>query len=69
MELLPTYKYLQVPFSESTVWFTFNNLDAGITDISDPNYNKLERDGMWNDVNDSPEEFVRRTKQDNQYEK
>ncbi|UYF10829.1 hypothetical protein 12VC501_gene0031 [Vibrio phage 12VC501] len=66
MELLPTYKYLEVPFSESTVWFTFHNSDVGITDISDPQWNRLEKEeGTWNDINDYPKDFVRRTKQDN----
>lgn len=65
MKLLPTYKYLQVPFSESTVWFSFNNSDVGIIDISDPAYNAVEIDHKWNDVNNSPDDFVRRNKQDN----
>ncbi|AJF40688.1 hypothetical protein AVV30_gp030 [Vibrio phage phi 1] len=65
MKLLPTYKYLQVPFSESTVWFSFNNSDVGIVDISDPVHNAVEIDHVWNDVNNFPDDFVRRNKQDN----
>lgn len=65
MVLLPTYKYKIVFYSKNTIWFSFNNLDIGITDIFDPNHNKLEIDGICNDINDAPDDFVRRTKQDN----
>lgn len=68
MELLPTYKYLQVPFSESTVWFSFNGWDVGILDILDRHHNYLRVDQTSEEealLTCSDERFERRTKQDN----